>query len=256
MHVDSFFSWNVQSHFLAFEGHGALFLITGVAGGWLVWKGRAELRPGSGRLLALWIVVPFLFSLFVWEPAWDHYHLQYLPALSILTAVLCQHLLAGGRPLMRLVAKAGLVWTLAIGPLLTIGMLQDYGRVRRLRDDFQVLLSYDPLLLFVAGIEPACGVTDPLAQFSRPFFQESPRFMRFVVSSDQVIACLEQAPGTRVLISNMQPTTLWFVDERLYAWLQRQTPPRALYLDERSRLALHATFAETHQDEIAAPRPR
>jgi hypothetical protein len=243
MHVRSFFAWNVQSHFKAFAEHKALFLLTGVAGGWLVWQGRAELRAGSGRLLALWVVVPLLFSLFVWEPAWDHYHVQYLPALSILTAVLLRYLLTQ-ELVVRLVARAGLVWALVVGPLLVLGTLQDYGRLRGLRDVSPVLLSFDPFLNFVSGSEPACGVTDPLAQFSRPFFQESRRFMRFTRSTEQVIACLEQAPGTRVLVSATPPTSLWFVDERLYAWLRRQTPPRALYVDERSRLALHELFAE------------
>jgi hypothetical protein len=247
MNVDSFLGWNIKSHFIAFDQHRALYIITGLYGGWLVWKGRTELRPGSGRLLALWIVVPLFFSLFVWEPAWDHYHLQYLPALSILTAVVIRRLLATEgplRPVMRLVAILGLAWALVIGPLLVVGMLQDYGRLRRLRADYPVLLSYDPFLNFVSGTEPACGLTDPLAQFSRPFFQNSERFTRFVRSTDQIIACLEQQPDVRVLISTLQGASLWFIDERFYDWLEKQSPPRALYLDERSRLALHELFAE------------
>lgn len=259
MDVASFLDWNIQSHLIAFDQHEALFLFTGVAGGWLVWKGRSELRPGSGRLLALWIAVPLFFSLFVWEPAWDHYHLQYLPALSILTAVVFRRLLANDgrwRRLMRGLAGVGLVWTLVIGPLLTVGMLQDYGKLRRLRTDHPVLLSFDPFLNFVSGTQPACGVTDPLAQFSKPFFQDSPRFSRFTRSSDQVIACLEASPDVRVLISTIQGASLWFIDEPLYDWLKRQRPPRALYLDERSRLALHSLFDEVEHPPAPADLPR
>jgi hypothetical protein len=253
MGVTSFLGWNIKSHFIAFDQHKALFLFTGAAGAWLVWRGRSELRPGSGRLLALWIAVPLFFSLFVWEPAWDHYHLQYLPALSILTAVVFRTLMdaeGGMRRVTRIVAGIGLVWTLVIGPLLTVGMLQDYARLRRMRADYPVLLSFDPFLNFVSGTEPACGVTDPLAQFSKPFFQDSPRFSRFVRSTDQLIACLEQAPQIRVLISTLQGASLWFIDERFYEWLRRQVPPRALYLGEPSRMALHTLF-----DEVEHPPP-
>src|SRR5262249_22446196 len=38
------------------------------------WVGRRLL------ITALW-ALPFLFSVFVWEPVWDHYFVQYLPAL-------------------------------------------------------------------------------------------------------------------------------------------------------------------------------
>jgi 4-amino-4-deoxy-L-arabinose transferase-like glycosyltransferase len=241
--VRSFLGWNVQSHFLAFQGHSAIVLLTAAAGGWLLWKGRVDARPGTGRLLVLWLVVPLLFSLFVWEPAWDHYHLQYLPALAILTALFFHHVLKARRRRGRVAARIGLGWTLLVGPLLTLGTLQDYGQLGWLRVQSPVLLSFDPFLNFVSGAEPACGVTDPLAQFSRPFFQNNARFLPFVRSSDQIIDCLERSPDVHVLVATMQGASLWFIDEKLYRWLTGPGHRRLIYLHEIDRQRLHASFA-------------
>jgi hypothetical protein len=127
---------------------------------------------------------------------------------------------------------------------MTVGMLQDYGRLRWLREQSPVLLSFDPFLNWVAGTEPACGVTDPLAQFSRPFFQNSARFLPFVRSTDQIIDCLERSPDVHVLVATLQGASLWFIDEQFYGWLRGPGHGRVIYLQEIDRLRLHASFAD------------
>ena len=37
-------------------------------------------------LLTLWWLFPLALSIFVWEPVWDHYFVQYLPPLAVLAS--------------------------------------------------------------------------------------------------------------------------------------------------------------------------
>lgn len=242
--VRSFLAWNLDSHFRAFSGNNVPILASAVGGAWLVWRGVTRLPPRGGALLALWLIVPFLFSLFVWEPAWEHYHLQYLPPLAILAALFLRHLLTGStkKRAVRLLVPVWLAWALAAGPLTAIGTLRDYGSLTRLAGEAPALLTFDPFLNVVTRTEAACGVTDPLAQFSPAFFRDRVRFFPFVRSSEQIIDCLEQSPEVKILISTLQPASLWFFDEKLYRYVQRQERSRVIYLREGDEAAFRRLF--------------
>ncbi len=240
--LTSFFSWNLYSHAQAFSSANLGILVTALCGTWAVWGKAGSITRGDKRLLAWWLLFPLLFSLFVWEPAWMHYHIQYLPALSILGALFLQRLWSAEkfRVALRLAAVFWMALYVALGVLAVRANAADYGHVRELKPSARELLTFDPFLNFLTHTEPACGLTDPMAQTMPSFYRGKARFRRFIKTPGVIIECLEESPETQILISRR--FTMFFIDGELHSYLSRLDEGRVIYLTQEDEAAFHGLF--------------
>ncbi len=225
LEIRSAVAWNLYEHrrtFLALHPHASTHLALLALGGQLVLLSRAG-RAFAGRraLITLWWLLPLLFALFVWEPSWDHYFVQYLPAFGLLAGLFLGWL-AGRR--RRRAARAAVALALAVAILAGVFHLlaqrRDYGRLPRPAVAGEAWLTFDPFLNFVSRTRPACGVVDPFNVYgerSLTALSDAPVWGRFHVSREELLACLAADPGIRILRGYW---STWFVDPELEAFLE------------------------------------
>ncbi len=236
------------SHLLAAVYLSLALLPAGIAGA-RVFLRRDALAPAARVLIRGWLLFPLAFSFFVWEPAWTHYHVQYLPALSILAGLFLERL-AGRSRRGRIAAALWLVLACAGGALFETTMTRDYDALRSLELPGRRLLAFDPFLNVLTRTEPACGLDDPMNQTPPTVFEGHPTFQRFRVTSRDVIACMEANPDVPILIDGRQPHAFMVVDRELYDFVRRQDERRLVVPRAQDRAALRALF----EDEDAGGR--
>ncbi len=250
--VSSALRWNWHTHVSAFTSalgpllSANFLLLLAAAGGAASLVRRRpppDARPGFALLLA-WLAIAFLFSLFVWHPAWDHYHLQYFPALAILAGLLLERLAAAGRAARAAaVAFAGAVCLLGVASVR--GHLADYTALRALDLGPGPVLAMDPFLNVLTRTEPACGLVDPMNQSVATFLRGRAEFRHFVVGTPELIDCLERSPGTPVLLSSIQPFSYFFIDRELYDFLATERADSLVFPREEDRTAFEWRFGES-----------
>ncbi len=229
-------AWNLNEHLLSLllpGPFGSLHLVLLGAFGQI----RVARRPPAAwrghRLLiaGLW-VLPLFFSLFVWEPTWDHYFVLYLPALALLSGSALERLWEARRA--RGAGRAVAVVLVALGA--TAGVLHvearraDYGRIPRPSVPGEAWLTLDPFLNFVAGTEPACGLIDPFnvyGESSLIALSDAPAWERFRVDTEELLRCLETDPDIRVAVGSVRS---FFVSDALRQGLDRLDPERKAHM--------------------------
>jgi hypothetical protein len=139
-------------------------LLLGIGGLTVLWGPRGRRWRGRRLLLTLWLGMSVAFTLYLWEPIWDHYCIQYLPVLAVLAAVFLHAL-----------------WTRATAGRWMRGRRRRHRHHRsprsRRRDSRrrvsldllarpaqpgEAWLTFDLFVNFVTGTVPACGVIDPI----------------------------------------------------------------------------------------------
>jgi hypothetical protein len=189
------------------------------------WVGRRLL------ITALW-VLPFLFSVFVFEPVWDHYFVQYLPALALLGGAALQVLWE--TPRLPWLARGAGITVLLLG--VAAGVLHvelrtaDYTLVPHVQSPGERWLTFDPFLAFVAGAEPACGLIDPFnvyGEHSLVALSDTAPWQRFRIDSEDLLRCLQTDPSIRVAIRSVQR---FFVDRDFQQDLERLGPQRMVHI--------------------------
>lgn len=217
-------AWNLNEHtrsFLQPGPHGSFHLALLAAGGQLLLVRRSDAAAQGRRwLLLLWWSVPLAFNLLIWEPAWDHYFIQYLPPFAILAAACIERIWRVRRA--RLVAVVALLYAAALGPGHLRARTVDYTSLAAPGSPGERWLLFDPFLNFVSGTEPACGIIDPFNVYGeRSLVGTSVDGFgaRHRVSVSELIACLERDPSIR--IGEGGAWGAWFFDGRLRAYLDR-----------------------------------
>ena len=228
--LHSSFDWNVNEHATTFLLPGPFgnlqVLVLGVIGQLYVLR-----RPGAFAGRRLWLAaawaVPLFFSLRIWEPCWDHYFIQYLPAASLLAAAPLSALFAARR--LRLLARSVVVL------VLTYAVLSGYQHIEWRLDDHskvprahasETWLTFEPFLNFVSGSKPACGLIDPynvLGKRSLVGQSDAAGWDRFRVSEEDLLACLREDPSIKVSIGSIRA---FFVDEEFQKQLDALGPER------------------------------
>jgi len=224
--ITSALGWNIREHlipFLSASRANQLFPLAGLAlaGQILIWTPHGKPLGDQRLALTLWWAVPFAFSIFVWDPTFQYYFVQYLPAFAILAAIFLAWL--WDRRLARIPARAFVVAAVAIATVTGVWMISerrnDYALLTRPLEPDESWLLFDPFLNFVSGTEPACGLIDPfnvygdasLAAIGTQEIRE-----RFHLDREAVIACLEADPGIRIGLGYW---STWFVDDALAEYL-------------------------------------
>ena len=229
LEVSSPLGWNVMEHVRALlydfrNGLSPSVFLVGLAalGQGMIWRSAQVAGTPFRILLTLWWATPFAFSLFIWEPVWDHYFVQYIPAFAILAALPIQWLWQRirFRALARAVAMALLVLCATSG-LNYLNLRQlDHARLPRPVEEGEAWLTFDPFLNLVTGTEPACGLYDPFNVYGSQSFTgymgtESQK--RFNISREKLIACLQADETIKIGIGTWGA---FFVDERLSAYIK------------------------------------
>jgi hypothetical protein len=229
-------------------------------------SGDARRRP----LVALclwWIAVPVAFDVFVWEPIWNHYFVEILPPLAILSGLGLGALdrlpnrrrraLAGGLVAVVVVVAA------ALGLRTEGALLLDDRPFEAVGPPGSRWLTLDPTVNVMTGTEPACGVIDPFNVLgpSALAARAGGREARFHVTLDDLLACLEADPEAGVFVTSW---TEWFLDQETLAELWRRHPGRVRFADPRAALAFErrgaagpprCLAAVTDRPGAAQPRP-
>ncbi len=232
LEIGSAVGWNLYEHrrtFLTFDLHACTHVALLAGAGQVVLGSRFAGALGDRRiLLTLWWLLPVLFAVFVWEPSWDHYFVQYLPPLAILAALFLHWLWSRVR--LRPLARAGVLlavaYATAVGVIHLRALRRDFDRLPRAGSDGEVWLTFDPFLNFVSGTRPACGVFDPFNVYgphSLTGIAEAPLLSRFHVDRQELIDCLEADREIRIALGYW---ATWFVDEELRRFLDALPPER------------------------------
>jgi hypothetical protein len=237
-HDIAFFSnvpWNTGPLLLAAAALGAFTLVRRAAGGAL--PRHLAVAP------ILWAALPFAFSVWVWEPVWDHYFVQYLAPLSLLAAGAVGLAWPAQHP-PRALARAGLA--LALLAYVALGILTRrvdrawLGRAQAIAAKHRPLFTFDPLLAFVAGGAPACGTIDPLnvyGDYSAAALDAHGPLGRFRQTAADVIDCLERSPRVTIVVDGY---FFWFADDPLREYVARADPRRVVYFSRADRLQFDA----------------
>jgi hypothetical protein len=220
--VSSAVGWNAVEHAnslrpWAVEGHGLLVLLAVVGLGRLA---RHVAAPLAQRVVvALWFFVPLGFSLFYWEPAWDHYFVQYAAPLAVLAALPLAALWRArrARAPARITAVALVAAALAQGALHLSLRQRDYAALPRPAVAGEPWLTFDPFLNLATHTLPACGLIDPFNVYGpHSLAATGASFARQRVSSQQLVECLRRDPQIRIYRGTWFE---WFEDPTLRAEL-------------------------------------
>ena len=167
--------------------------------------------------------LPLAASLWLWEPVWDHYLMQYVPPMALLAA-LALHALASHRAVGRPLAVAVLVALTCVATAHVAArrpprLIPLYASLTQQR-----WLTFDPFIHFITRTTPACGLIDPFNVYGDRSLTALTG-SRFHIGPEELIACLDWDPRIRVGIGYWGS---FFVDDRLRAWLEKQPPERFL----------------------------
>jgi hypothetical protein len=225
--------WNVQQMRLAFFLMGPVngnfwLLVLGAAGQVVMWRAWGRRWAGWRLVVTLWWLAPLAFSLWVWEPIWDHYCLQLVPPLAVLAAVFLHRawLPPPPRRALRVLAAVGFVAAVVFG---VVGVVSRRGEPLAgvpTPHAGETWLTFDPLVNFVTRTVPACGIIDPFNVYgdhSLVAMARTPELTRYEITSDAVIRCLAERPDIRIAFGAWAP---WFVDAKLRAYLETLPPDR------------------------------
>lgn len=237
--IGSALGWNALNHartFLPLALGNRTFPLTLLAAGglWLLWRRPADddlPRPHAREhrlALTLWLGVPLVFSLVVWDPAFQYYFVQYLPPLALLAAISVERLYrsASRRRGVRSLVVLGVAACALAGASQIHARQSDYTRVAQPRQPGEPWLLFDPFLNFVSGTEPGCGLIDPFNVYGpASLAARGPERLRqrFLVDAGRLIACLESVPATRVGLGYW---STWFLAPPLTDYLAAQPSTR------------------------------
>jgi hypothetical protein len=247
--VDTALGWNLSEHRMAFLSNlpwntGPALLGAAAFGALtLVRRAAAGSIPRNLALAPLlWAFLPFGFSIFVWEPVWDHYFVQYLAPLSLLSAVALGAIWQARR--LRAVTRSAIALSLVAYVALGIlarrvdpGWLQ---RAQAIAFGHRPLFTFDPLLAFIAGGPPACGTIDPLnvyGNYSSAALDAHGPLGRFHQTADDVISCLNRSPEVAIVIDSY---FFWFAEDELFRYVATGDAERVIYFSSADRFRFGA----------------
>jgi 4-amino-4-deoxy-L-arabinose transferase-like glycosyltransferase len=229
-------SWNVSEHSRAFLGggltNGNFWLLLAAAASPFLWKGRMQRPLLAG--LSLWLLAAVWFSVFVWEPIWDHYFVLYLPPLALFAGITLKASLGARRWWARAFALLLVVGCTLLGhsQRFTDPLWYRQARAAGMRARGRELFTFNPLIHVVAGTRPACGLIDPLNVYGEHAIAtldpESP-LRQFQITAEDLVTCL--GDDTLVVIDDY---AFWFLEPPLFAHLKR-TPERLIFFGPDAR---------------------
>jgi hypothetical protein len=248
--VDTAVEWNLSEHRLAFFANvpwntGPVLLGAAAVGALLLLhRGVAGALPRHLALApVLWAALPFAFSVFVWEPVWDHYFVQYLAPLSLLAAVAfgaAWTAEVGRRPFVRAALSAALVAYAFLGMAARPREVFWRDRAQAIAARRHPLFTFDPLLAFVAGGPPACGTIDPLnvyGEYSAAALAPHGPLGRFKQTAGDVIDCLRRSPRVDVVVDGY---FFWFADDPLRRFVAAAEARRVVFFTPLDRARFEA----------------
>ncbi|HYC53953.1 MAG TPA: glycosyltransferase family 39 protein [Candidatus Binatia bacterium] len=227
--------WSFSEHLASLSGSeirygNPLLVVAGLAG---LMAGFRALPARSGSLLVLWLVLPLAFSLMVWEPAWDHYFMQYVPVLALGGGMLVQAAVTRGR-------LSGALALALVGGYAALEIVTRptepwyYQRTRDIaRATHGRYFTFTPVMHAIGETTPACDFIDPqnvYGEYCAAMFDPDGPLTRFRVTADDVLRCIGK--DLPVVIDR---TAFWFLDARLWSELQARRHP-LIFFDHAAKL--------------------
>lgn len=228
------FTWNLNEHrqtfFVMPVVNGNFWLMAlGVAGLGVVWGPRGRRWRGRRLLVTVWLGLSVFFTMYLWEPIWDHYCIQYLPPLAVLATVFLHAMWtrAGAGRGTQIGVAAAIVVTAGLGVLGVLSRQRTSpDLLLRPATAGEAWLTFDPFMNFMTGTAPACGIIDPLNTYGERSLlgmAHVPELARFYLGPEEVVRCIENDPHARIAFGAW---AAWFADPQLRALVARLPPER------------------------------
>lgn len=194
--------------------------------------------PHLRSLLLLGLVFSLAFNLLgLWGgPSWDHYQILYILPFSFFSALAIEGIRVNflSRVLLGewMIGVAGFVLAafVFVTPLTDQNHLgfDLYRHLRLLPRPSAGILSMDPVVSYLLKVPHACGIHDPFNQYQplAAVILQSPVLARFVVSSEEIIRCLEEEKEIPIIFTLYTPL---FLDQPLREWVLKH-PHRVVCL--------------------------
>ena len=242
--------FNLDSHFTSFADPPFLnvtffLVILATAAYFIIFKNHEKYKTHFRMQMTLWVLLVLLFSIFIWEPAWDHYLIQYLPPLAILSAIALSHFAQGRakRPAITYALVTFFFLYVNFSTLLTRTKPAAFYNMQQAGLKAQKLLTFNPLVNVVAQAEPGCGLIDPFNVYGRRgliTYMNVEHFEKFKIGSREIIQCLEADTDVKIYISRW---TLYFLDPTLLKYMRQLDVGRFVYANDETKVFFHDVLA-------------
>lgn len=211
----------------------------GLAGLVAMWRG-ATLATSWKWMWTLWLGASAALAFLVWDVAYHHYHMLYLPPLAVTGALAIGTLwtrLEGRRA-----RRAGLATVCGVGMLLgvvsTQAQRQDYSQAIALRGETRAMMAFDSTVNVLSETPVGCGVYQfmlppygPVLSGGGASFDESIRVL---------IECLEADPSVRIVVHRLSVLSMVSIGPVLHRYILEQPEGRVIFLGEGDRDAFLA----------------
>ena len=228
MHMETL--WHPGNLLVGAAGLPGLVVLWRSKGVALAWK----------TLWSVWLASSLFFAFFVWDVAYHHYHVLYLPPLAMTGALLLEALAArlAGRPVVRGVVAGFVGVGMLLGVISTQGARQDYSQVTALRGESRALMAFDATVNVLSRTAVGCGVSQfPLPPYGPVLSGEK---ASFPASVRQLIGCLEADPSIGIVIHQLSVLSMVCIDPVLHRYIRMQPEERILYVGDGARDAFQS----------------
>ena len=201
--ITSALGFNLLSHKNSFFSYGVLntnLILLGFAlySSYLLIKSKA-----FNKILfyLIWLGICLFFNLFIWEPVWDHYFLQYLPPLCLLAGSAL-----GDETKKHYLIALFIFISISISTSTASLKINEFKKMRSI-DPHEQVVSFNTVFYVATNHQPMCKIDDPFNTYGpwvRSFWQKlgTSELDRFHISSDDLIACLGRDEKIKVYIDS------------------------------------------------------
>jgi len=200
--------WNIYEHkstfFVPFPTNLNFYplLISIITSLILIYEFYRNKKIKEKLFLVFWLFVSFLFMIFVWEPTWDHYFLQYLPPISILSAMFIKKFEKKKIKNYKKIIFLILITFLALSLLNQETDFEFYREIDKMKKMDCGFFSFNPFISFLLNEGKESIIKDPLNQYSEVIvpFSKGREHIFNLVRDEDIIKFVKQNPEYKIIV--------------------------------------------------------
>ncbi len=175
---------------------GLLYTVLGIAGAvkLAITEPRRLLFPG------IWFLLTLVFLVFLMNPSFDHYQVQYVAPLVLLAVEVLRPDEEGRWKIILFLVIAA---TVVSGSFWKVMSPVTVAHLRERFKPGEVVVALNPLIHAVARTNPVCDVIDPINTYgdtALPGIKRTQDWEKFLISDAQIKECLRNHPDSKVYL--------------------------------------------------------